>query len=177
MASLRRLNEGNSALPSVEESGVEFAKSVGVIDAGAAALKALRALPAEKVNGDLQYGGLAHETETVRRRSGARRSDRHCHAGRDSVARRGGECSAHHRNHQPRPTRHFPPDRANPLLYFGPDAEKAGAVYNPGGKLPLPRASNDRRGQYDDARTRALRRRALRYLRNLDKTGTRLAEV
>lgn len=49
----RKLNQAIGALPSAEDSGIEFAKSVGITDTGAAGLKALGALPGEKVNGNM----------------------------------------------------------------------------------------------------------------------------
>jgi para-nitrobenzyl esterase len=51
---------GTGAVPAAraEQAGVAFAKSVGIEGGGAEALAALRALPAEKVNGDLSMAEL-----------------------------------------------------------------------------------------------------------------------
>lgn len=49
----RKLNEATGGMPSAEASGLAFATSVGITDTGAAGLRALRALPAETVNGTL----------------------------------------------------------------------------------------------------------------------------
>jgi para-nitrobenzyl esterase len=49
----KRLSGGSPGQPSAEESGIEFTKSRGITGTDAAALKALRALPVERVNGDL----------------------------------------------------------------------------------------------------------------------------
>ena len=55
---------GSGAIPAAraEQAGVAFAKSRGIEGAGAEALTALRALPAEKVNGDLGMTEVAADT-------------------------------------------------------------------------------------------------------------------
>jgi para-nitrobenzyl esterase len=54
----RKLSGGTNSEPSADQIGVNFAKSVGIKGTGPEALKALRALPAEKVRGNLNMIGL-----------------------------------------------------------------------------------------------------------------------
>lgn len=133
---MRNLREGTPELPSAEESGVEFARSVGITDPGAEALAALRALPAEQVNGDLSMATLLEMPSTYA--GGPIFDGEVVFANPEEVLRRGeaaqvplliGTTSAD-----------LPvilPPLNNPFLYFGVNAEKAMAVYNPGGTLPM----------------------------------------
>jgi para-nitrobenzyl esterase len=135
---MRKLSEGSPELPSAEESGLEFAKGMGITETGAEALQALRALPMEQVNGDMSMvalvtkpptyaGGPIIDGETVMTTPG-------------EVLRRGEAAKVPliiGTTGQDLPVI-FPPDRANPPSYFGTDAETAGALYNPGGQLPTP---------------------------------------
>ncbi len=59
----RRLS-GDGPKPSAEQVGVAFARSQGIAGSDAAALKALRALPAEAVRGDLSLATSGDEKET-----------------------------------------------------------------------------------------------------------------
>lgn len=58
MGNTRHISKGRPDNPSAEAIGVNFAKSVGVEGAGPEALAALRALPAEKIVGDLNLTAL-----------------------------------------------------------------------------------------------------------------------
>jgi para-nitrobenzyl esterase len=133
---LRNLREGTPELPSAEESGVEFARSVGITATGAEALAALRALPAEQVNGDMNMGALLTKPPTYA--GGPIFDGAMITAMPEDILRRGeaanvpvliGTTSAD------LPVT-FPPFN-NPFSYFGADAEKAIAIYNPDGTLPL----------------------------------------
>jgi para-nitrobenzyl esterase len=132
---LRQLKEGTPELPSAEESGVEFAKSVGIKETGTAALRALRALPAEKVNGEMSMEALVKKLPTYA--GGPIYDGSILTATPAEILKQGkvvnvpiliGTTSAD------LPVT-FPP-LDNPLSYFGGDAEKASMLYNPGGKLP-----------------------------------------
>jgi para-nitrobenzyl esterase len=134
----RKLSVGTPQQPSAEESGVAFAQSMGINGTGAAALKALRALPVDKVNGDLSMEALITKPKTyaggpifdgsivtanlgeILRRSEAAKVPILIGTTTDDLPKT------------------YPPSRENPLSYFGPDAERASAVYNPGGTLQTP---------------------------------------
>jgi para-nitrobenzyl esterase len=60
----RKLKEATAELPSAEESGVEFAKSVGITRTGAEALAALRNLPAETVAKEITMTSLLGKPPT-----------------------------------------------------------------------------------------------------------------
>lgn len=135
LVGLRQLSKGSPALPSAEESGVEFAKSVGIKATGAAALKALRSLPAEAINGDMNMEALVKKPSTYA--GGPIYDGSIVAATPGEVLQQGnatnvpiliGTTSAD------LPVT-FPPLN-KPLSYFGANAEKAGALYNPTGKLP-----------------------------------------
>jgi para-nitrobenzyl esterase len=55
---------GAATIARAEEAGLEFAKSMGIIGTGADAFVALRALPVEKVNGDLSMDALITKPTT-----------------------------------------------------------------------------------------------------------------
>ena len=61
---VRNLSTASGSLPSAEESGVAFARSVGITDTGTVGLMALRGLSAEKVNGEMSMAALAPPTPT-----------------------------------------------------------------------------------------------------------------
>lgn len=135
LVGLRKLSEGSPELPSAEESGIEFARSVGIQATGAAALKALRTLPAETVNGDMNMEALVKKPPTYA--GGPVFDGSIVTATPGEVLQRGkaanvpiiiGTTSAD------LPVT-FPPLN-NPLSYFGADAKQASVVYNPTGKLP-----------------------------------------
>ena len=135
---VRKLSESSEQLPSAEDSGVEFAKSVGITATGAEALKALRALPADKVNGDMSMMALITKPPTyaggpIIDGQVVTRTPQEAFV-RDEAASASliiGTTS------QDLPAV-FPPDRTKPLEYFGPDAEKARAVYDSHGNLSVP---------------------------------------
>ncbi|MDM9382352.1 carboxylesterase family protein [Chlorogloeopsis sp. ULAP01] len=132
----RKLKEAISSLPSAEESGIEFAKSVGISDTGAAGLKALRALPAEKVNGEMSMeallklppsyaGGPVNDGDVV-----TAQPEQNILRGNIAkvplmIGTTGDDLAAD-----------YPPDRTRPLNFFGSDAERARRLYDPEGKLP-----------------------------------------
>ncbi|MBS7457323.1 carboxylesterase/lipase family protein [Coralloluteibacterium stylophorae] len=58
MGPLRDLDIDRPGLPSAETVGMNFARGVGIAGTGPEALRALRALPAERVRGDLNLGSL-----------------------------------------------------------------------------------------------------------------------
>jgi para-nitrobenzyl esterase len=138
LVDLRKLRAGTPQLPSAEESGVEFAKSMGITGTGAAALKALRALPAAKVNGDLSMEALITKPKTY---AGGPIVDGSIVTATPGEMLRRGEAAQVPliigTTTDDLPVT-YPPSRENPLAYFGPDAERARAVYNPGGTLPTP---------------------------------------
>jgi para-nitrobenzyl esterase len=132
----RRLSEATGPLPSAEAAGLAFAESAGIRGSDAAALAALRALPAEQVNGDLGMLSLVQPTPTY---AGGPIFD-----GEVVTAMP----AAHFR------TGHFaplplligttsddlgvqgPPDPSRPLDFFGPDAARARELYDPQGARP-----------------------------------------
>ncbi len=135
LVSLRNLSEGTAALPSAEQSGVEFARSMGITSDGAEALTALRALPAEQVNGDMSMADLLDKPPTYA--GGPIFDGEVITATPQAILQAGaaanvpiliGTTSAD------LPVA-FPPID-NPLSFFGADATRALAAYNPDGTLP-----------------------------------------
>jgi para-nitrobenzyl esterase len=132
----RQLKEATGLLPSAEASGLAFAESVGIADVGEAGLRALRALPAEKVNGDMSMNALREKPTTY---TGGPVIDGKIVTStpaqnilRGNVARvpliigsTGADVGVD-----------YPPDRTRPLDFFGADAERARRLYDPEGKLP-----------------------------------------
>lgn len=131
----RKLSESTPEQPSAEESSIEFAKSVGITDTGAEALKALRALPADVVNGDINlevlltlpptYAGgpifdgeivTTTPTEVLRRAKAANVPLLIGTTSQDLAVT-------------------YLPSRENPLSYFEVDADQASVLYNPSGTL------------------------------------------
>jgi para-nitrobenzyl esterase len=130
----RKLSESTSELPSAEASGIKFAESMGIIGTGAAALSALRALPAEKVAGDLNMTNLIKRPPTYA--SGPVLDGEIVTATPGEILQRGDAAK------MPimigSTTNDLPamlPPLKDPFSYFGADAAKAQAVYNPQGKL------------------------------------------
>jgi para-nitrobenzyl esterase len=135
----RKLKEAIGSLPSAEDSGVEFGKSVGITDTSAAGLKALRALPVEKVNGDMSMaalltnppsyaGGPVNEGNAV-----TAQPEQNILRGNFArvpliIGTVGDDLAAS-----------YPPDKTRPLEFFGADAERARRLYDPAGKLPTDR--------------------------------------
>jgi para-nitrobenzyl esterase len=138
LASLPKLSEASPQLPSAEESGLEFAKSMGITGTGAEALRALRALPVEKVNGDMSMEALLTKPPTY---AGGPIFDGEIITSTPGEILRRGEAAKVPliigTTSQDLPVT-YPPSRENPLSFFGLEAAKASALYNPGGKLPAP---------------------------------------
>ncbi|PSB16076.1 carboxylesterase [filamentous cyanobacterium CCP2] len=135
LGSLRNLRESTPELPSAEVSGIEFARSMGITTDGTEALEALRALPAEQVNGDLNMLALLTKPPTYA--GGPIFDGELITAMPEDILRQGeaanvpilmGTTSAD------LPVT-FPP-LENPFSFFGAAAERAIAVYNPDGTLP-----------------------------------------
>lgn len=135
LVGLRRLQTGTLALPSAEQSGLEFARSQGITSLGAKALTMLRGLPAEQVNGDLSMAALLEKPPTY---AGGPVFDGEVITALPEQALRQGEVAD-----VPliigTTTADLPvtfPPLDNPLSFFGADAEQALAAYNPEGNLP-----------------------------------------
>lgn len=127
---------GTPAQPSADQVGAAFAKAAGVAGDDAAALAALRALPADVVRGDLNMSALmrfpadyamgpivdgeivvATPAERLRRGEGARVPILIGTTGADLPLT-------------------LPPSRGEPYAMFGADAERARALYDPADQLP-----------------------------------------
>ncbi len=131
---------GTPAAPSADEIGLNFARSVGIAGVGPQALRALRALPAQQVVGDLNTASLwTPSSGPLTHCEGAIIDGVNVDAPPGEMLRLGqavrvpiliGTTAAEI------PTR-FPPSRANPLAYFGPETARASGIYNPGGRLAL----------------------------------------
>jgi para-nitrobenzyl esterase len=132
----RNLREATGPLPSAEDSGVAFAQSVGITDTGTAGLAALRALPAEQVNGDMSMAALLTRPPTY---AGGPIND-------GEVVTATPEQNILRGNFAKVPliigttgddlAVNYPPDRTRPFDFFGPDAERARKLYDPDGTLP-----------------------------------------
>ncbi|UFP94311.1 carboxylesterase family protein [Gloeobacter morelensis] len=138
----RRLQEPTGTLPSAEDSGVAFGQSVGITDTGKAGLKALRALPATKINGEMSMaalltkpagyvGGPVDEGDVVT-------AQPQQNILRGNVVRVplivgtvGDDLPGD-----------YPPDRTRPLDFFGADGEAARRLYDPQGKLSADRLAS-----------------------------------
>jgi para-nitrobenzyl esterase len=131
----RKLKQPIGSLPSAESTGVAFAKSVGITNTGAASLKTLRALPAAKVNGDMSMaalltlppsyaGGPINDGDVV-----TAQPEQNILRGNFArvpllIGTTGDDLAGD-----------YPPDRAQPLNFFGANAERARQLYDPLGKL------------------------------------------
>ncbi|MBF2025601.1 MAG: carboxylesterase family protein [Oscillatoriales cyanobacterium C42_A2020_001] len=129
-----KLKESTPTRPSAEESGIKFAESMGIKGTGAEALADLRSLPAEKIAGDLNMtnlvkrpptyaGGPIHDGELVTATAG-------------EILQRGDAVTlpvivGSTTNDLPA----ILPPLKDPFSYFGANAAKARAVYNPKGTL------------------------------------------
>lgn len=133
----RKLNEATGGMPSAEASGLAFATSVGITDTGAAGLRALRALPAETVNGTLSMAALLNLPSSY---AGGPITD-------GTVVTAPPEQNILRGNLTPVPLligttgddlpAEYPPDKAHPLSFFGADAERAHQLYDPTGQLAM----------------------------------------
>lgn len=135
LTNLRKLSESTPELPSAEQSGVEFAKNAGITGTDAAALAALRGLPAEKVNGDLSIVALITKPPTY---AGGPVRDGEILTGNPQDVFLRGEAAGVPviigTTSQDLPVSK-PQSSEDPLSHFGSDAKKAADVYNPDGKL------------------------------------------
>lgn len=124
----RKLTGGTPTEPSADQIGANFAEGVGIKGTGPQALSALRALPADTVVGALNKSTyvdgplidgsivIAFPQVMLRRGEAARIPIMIGTTAQDlSVV--------------------LPPSSVNPLSYFGANADKARAMYNPDGKL------------------------------------------
>lgn len=135
LVGLRNLREATGTLPSAEQSGLEFARRFGIRGRGRVALRSLRSLSVEQVNGDLSMAALLEKP--VDYAGGPIFDGEIISALPQDVLTRGeaanvplliGSTSAD------LPVT-FPPLN-DPFSYFGDDAERAIATYNPSGNLP-----------------------------------------
>jgi para-nitrobenzyl esterase len=134
----KKLSGDSPGQPSAEESGIEFAKSMGIIGTDAAALSALRRLPVEKVNGDLSMEALLTKPKTFV--GGPIIDGAIVSTTPGEVLNRGEAVKVPliiGTTSQDLPVE-YPPSKDNPLSFFGPEAAKAKALYDPSGKLPPP---------------------------------------
>lgn len=132
------LSGGTPQEPSADQIGVNFAKSLGITGTGAPALSALRALPAEKICGDLSVswllnsapGPLTHATGAIVDGSIVLTSPEEILRRKEAVKVpiMIGTTS------QDLPVM-FPPSKKDPLSYFGPNTNRARARYNADGML------------------------------------------
>jgi para-nitrobenzyl esterase len=126
-----RLTGGTLEQPSADQSGVEFANGAGVEGADAAALAALRSLPAERVAGDLRMSALVRRPRSFQ--MGPVVDGRIVLAAPGERLRRGEAARVPvlvGTTNDDLPVT-FPPSRGDPLSLFGPDAERARAAYDP----------------------------------------------
>ncbi len=123
---------GDAKTPSAEQSGIQFAASVGIQGTGADALKALRALPAKTVAGDLNMTSLLKQPPTYS--GGPILDGQMVTATPGAILQQGGGASV--------PiligttTQDLPailPNLKNPFSYFGLDAAKAQQLYGASG--------------------------------------------
>jgi para-nitrobenzyl esterase len=136
-----KLTGGTLGQPSADQKGVNFAASVGIMGTGPETLAKLRALPAAEVVGDLNMADLLAE---VLREAGLP-----TYAGGpmvDGTIVVGSPAEVFQRGEAAKvplligtttldiPTT-LPPSLEDPLSYFGADADKARAFYNPTGTL------------------------------------------
>jgi para-nitrobenzyl esterase len=134
LTNVRKLSESTSELSSAEESGIKFGESIGLEGTGTTALAALRALPAEKVTGNLNMTSLIKKPPTYT--GGPILDGQIVTATPGEILRRGNAVKipiiiGSTSNDLPA----ILPPLKDPLSYFGADAAKALAVYNPKGTL------------------------------------------
>lgn len=132
---LRNLRESNGALPSAEQSGLEFARRFGIRGRGRVALRSLRSLSAEQVNGDLSMAALLQKPADYA--GGPIFDGEIISALPQDVLMRG--AAAHVPLLIGTTSADLPvtfPPLNDPFSYFGDHAEQAIAAYNPDGSLP-----------------------------------------
>jgi len=132
------LTAGTGAASAVraEQAGLAFAQTMGITETGAEALAALRALPVEKVNGDLSMEALLTKPDTY---AGGPILDGRIVTGMPGEALRKRAAAKVPvligTTSDDLPVL-FPP-RANPLSFFGPEAPAAQAAYFTGAADPV----------------------------------------
>ncbi len=136
----RRMTGGTPAAPSADQTDAAFAESLGIAGADAAALATLRALPAESIIGDVTINTvIAEALAGAKSVSGTPMVDGTIVTDQPGAILARGEAA-------PVPLMigttaldlplFFPPDRADPFAWFGPDADRARGAYNPIGVFP-----------------------------------------
>ena len=132
---------GTETTPSADRTGINFARSAGIAGLGPDALRALRALPAQQVVGDLNTVTLLKPApgpptycegpivDGVNVISAPGEMMRLGEAVRIPIliGTTGADIATK-----------FPPSRTYPLNYFGLDASRARVAYNPANKLDAP---------------------------------------
>jgi para-nitrobenzyl esterase len=131
---------GTEAAPSADLIGLNFARSAGITGVGPDALRALRALPAQQVMGDLNMASLSRPAPGPLTYCGGPIVDGvNVDSAPGEMMRLGeavripiliGTTGADIATK-------FPPSRTYPFTYFGIDASRASVAYNPTNKLPL----------------------------------------
>jgi para-nitrobenzyl esterase len=136
----RKITGGTAEAPSADMVDAAFATSLGIMGEGEDALAALRALPAEALLGDLTFPVMTEAllTQGNTEFPGTPMIDGVIVTGRLESMFLGGEATAAPLivGTTALDAPGFFPPRADPFSYFGPDAEAAAAVFNPGGMLP-----------------------------------------
>jgi para-nitrobenzyl esterase len=130
----RPMTGGTPELPSAGQIDAGFAQSLGITGDGPEALAALRALPAETVQGDLTLEKLAAEALLgAQVYQGTQMVDGVIVTGQPGDLLRGGQAlqvpMAIGTTALDLPL-FFPTSRTDPLSYFGPDAGQAHTAYN-----------------------------------------------
>ena len=132
---MRKISDDQPGLPSAESLGVAFAQSVGVEGSDAAALAALRALPAEAVVAGLNMASMRTPTYV----GGPLLDGRIIVAAPDAVIRAGGQAKVPLMIGATSADIGFSTAASKDALFqgFGASAERARAVYDPGGEVSL----------------------------------------
>ena len=124
----RKLTGGTPTDPSADQIGTNFAKNVGIDGNGAQTLNALRAVPAEEILGEISPSTYAGGPIIDRNIVIADPQIMFQHGANARVPIILGSTTQEL-------AVIFPPSSENPLSYFGANAAKARALYNPDGKL------------------------------------------
>jgi para-nitrobenzyl esterase len=133
-----KLSTDSGSAPSAEDIGVSFARSVGISSAGPDALHALRALPAERVRGDLNMSTLSKLSDPLTYAKGPIVDGRLVIDAPGDLLKRGSA------NAVPlligTTTQDIaamlPSSRQDPLAHFGTDSQQARQAYDPRATLP-----------------------------------------
>ena len=135
LVKVRSLNQSTPNAPSAETSGIEFARSMGITGTDSAALKALRALPADKIAGDLNMTNLV-KNPSATYAGGPILDGKIVTSTPGEILQRGKSAQIPiliGSTSQDLPA--ILPPLQNPLAYFGANAARAKALYDPQGKL------------------------------------------